>query len=263
MNEIISLILFGSLLFVMLAGIIMAFMIIHRQQVQRLQLEMKETSHRYQNELLQTRIEVQEQGFSRISREIHDNIGQTLSIIRMQLGSPGNLNSAEEMRQFMLEAGLAMEKSIKDLRELSHLLNGELIEKLDLPVAIEKELSHIKSLYGVNYSFDSFGEIPAARNGQNLLLFRIIQEALTNILKHAEATEIILSLFYQNNSLKLKIIDNGKGFNHLAPQNGLGLMNIRHRTKLLRGRLNIHSVLGLGTSILITINPFIYERPDY
>lgn len=260
MPDIISLILFGSLLLIMLAGIIMSFMLIHKQQIRQYQMKMKENEYRYHNEILQTRVEVQEQAFNWISREIHDNVGQVLSIIRMQLSHTGHDKTKEEMMRFMQEAGDVIERSINDLRNLSHLLCGEMVEKLDLPEAIEKELTYIRSLYRLDCQFKYTGEMSTSAGEWNLLLFRIIQEALNNIVTHAAATEIGISLLSKEDFLQMKIVDNGKGFDAGAPHAGLGLISMRHRVELLQGRLNIRSTPGVGTCITITINPLKYER---
>lgn len=259
-DYIISFILFGSLLLVMLAGIIIAFMVIHKQRIKQYKMKLNETAYSYQNELLRTRIEVQEQAFNRISREIHDNVGQVLSITRMKLHHARNNEMYEGMKQAMLEAGEAISKSVKDLRNLSHILNGKMIEKLDLTEAIEKELSYIRSLHRLTCTFSYSPALPSTNNEQNLLLFRIIQEALHNIVKHAAATEIDITLIYEDEALQLRIFDNGKGFDPEKADTGLGLINIRQRTELLQGQLSIRSAPEIGTYMIITIKSIHHEK---
>lgn len=242
-DYLIALILYGTLLLVTLAGIIVIFMIIHKHR-----------TGRYQEELLRTRIEVQEQALDWVSREIHDNIGQVLSIVRMQLDHAALTKTKQELADETIRASGLIEQCINDLRNLSHSFNGEMIERMGLPAAIRQELSYVHSLYKKNCTFTEDGT-PVLTNEQSLLLFRITQECLNNAVRHAEATSIAVTLTCDDHHIELCIEDDGKGMEAIKHKGskGMGLANIRQRTNLLGGNLHIVSSKDTGCKIMITL----------
>lgn len=253
----IPLVLFGTVLLIMFVFIIVSFMVIHKQKQERHRITVKEINTRYESELLRTRLEVQEQALNLISTEIHDNIGQVLTGVHMKMMTlPARLAGNGEAAADMTEVAARMGKAIKDLRNLSHILNGTMIEKIGLIEAVNKELSFASSIYGLECSFTYSDNIPDLSNEQDMLLFRIIQESITNIFKHAQATSVNIHIDYQEEVLTLYIADNGIGMNLEAYENstdkGIGLQNINERIKLLRGRLDIKSEPGEGTTLILT-----------
>ncbi|TAM97114.1 MAG: hypothetical protein EPN39_11990 [Chitinophagaceae bacterium] len=249
----IALIIYGTLLLLTLVGIIIIFMVLHKRRTRR-----------YQEELLRTRVEVQEQALDWVSREIHDNIGQVLSIIRMQLNYEAPGKTKQELVDEMIQASGLIEQCINDLRNMSHTLNGEMIEKRGLTAAIKQELSYVHSLYKLECDFIESGEVVLDSEGC-LLLFRIIQECLNNIVRHAEATAISVTLTGGDHGLELSIEDNGKGMDmgKLAESKGMGLVNIRERTHLLGGKLHILSGKEKGSKITVTLKLSQDEKTRY
>lgn len=249
-DYLIALIIYGSLLFVTLAGIIIIFMVIHKQRIRH-----------YHQELLHTRIEVQEQALDWVSKEIHDNIGQVLSIIRMQLNHEPHSRSKQELVEEMIQASASIEQCIHDLRNMSHTLNGSMIEKMGLSAAIRQELSYVHSLYKLGCDFTENGT-PDLTEEQTLLLFRITQECLNNIVHHAQATAISINLTCKEGGVALSIEDNGQGMNlnDFTESSGMGLANIRDRTNLLGGELNIFSEKEKGCKIVISLKAVNYEK---
>lgn len=243
-NYLVALIIYGIILMLTLIGIIVVFIVIHKQRTQK-----------YKEALLHTRIEVQEQALDWVSREIHDNIGQILSLVRMQLHHHPPSKTKEDLTAQMNESAELIEQCIKDLRNMSHTLNGKMIEQMDLSEAIERELTYVHSLYKVECDFTADDE-PQLTGEQKLLLFRITQECLNNIVRHARATAVLIRLQETGQSITLIIEDNGKGMDvcKAIQKSGMGLSNIKERTKLLNGSLDIKSSAGKGCKITITIN---------
>lgn len=252
-EHLIPLILFGSLLLIMLVIMITGFLIMHKQRTKQFKMKLKEQEYYYQNVLLTTRMEVQEEVLNRVSREIHDNVGQVLSITRMKLLNATDNKNKMEMRTGMEEASILLKKATKDLRNLSHMMNGGLMEQLDLKSAIEKEMEYIHSLYGVPCTLSYPHESVLLTKEQQLLLFRIVQEALTNIIKHARATSIRITAMHSENKLTLSIADNGIGIDPDKWQNnsGLGLISIQQRVQLLNGKMDLQTGAGEGTVITV------------
>lgn len=211
------------------------------------------TTRNYQHELLRTRLEVQEQALQHISSEIQENIGQVLSGVQMKLIAMSRHIKDRAQAEGFTEAASRMGKSIKDLRQLSHLLDSATVEKIGLIDAVEKELAFIAAVYHLQCTFTYSELIPVLTKEQDLLLFRIVQEALTNIHKHAAASRVSVRINYDGGLLILRIADNGTGIDpdrYREKSSGLNL--IRDRIELLKGSLAINTGPGEGTELVLT-----------
>ncbi len=216
-------------------------------------LEQLKISH--ENNLLLSMIEIQEQTFENISREIHDNIGQKLTLAKLHLNTL-DITSAKEISKQINDSINIIGEAINDLSDISRSMSSEIILNNGFIKALEFEVNQLNKpgLYMIKLIVT--GEPVFLKANKELILFRITQEALNNIVKHAEATEITMRLHYKIDNLTLDITDNGKGFvNNSTDRNGL--INMSKRAKMLRGSCNIESALGYGTTIKIEIP--IYE----
>jgi len=212
----------------------------------------KELEMKYENDVLQSRIEIQEQTFDNISREIHDNIGQKLTLAKLQLNRFVSEN--EEMKGSISDSILIIGEVIIDLSDISRSLSSDMIQNYGLLKAIEFEVSQLNKLGWCNFFLKVIGEIVFLDEKKELAIFRILQESLNNIIKHAQASEIEIMVNYSEKYFILSISDNGKGFNINNVRLGAkGLGNIRKRTETLEGNFTINSLLGQGTSIEIKI----------
>jgi signal transduction histidine kinase len=210
----------------------------------------------FQNELIKTQLEIQEQTMQTIGADLHDNIGQLLSLTSLTLNSIEIENRLKSQQKIEAAIDLTL-RSIKEMRLLGKLLQGDQLVVLGLPEAIRYQMSWLErsGQYRISYSQES--EMPAENNPNvDLILFRILQEILNNIIKHARATQIDIKLEYPENSLQLQIDDNGIGFdadNLPANKIGMGLQNIRKRAAIVGGEVSIRSAKGDGTGITILI----------
>jgi hypothetical protein len=145
-------------------------------------------------------------------------------------------------------------KTLNDLRNLSHILNGTLVSKIPLSESIEKELNYLRDTGDIKTQLVITGVPHELPDEKKLLVFRIVQEATGNAIKHGKATEIIISLAYSNQLLSVTIKDNGIGFDTvlLTESKGLGLHNMQVRAKML-GEFGLVSQLGAGTTITLKI----------
>jgi signal transduction histidine kinase len=200
-------------------------------------------------------LEIQEQTFQEISREIHDNVGQILSLAKLGLGTL-DLDRKEEAKDSIMEISDILEKALDDLRHLSRTLNADVITKGGLKKSIEMQVGYIQRGGKFNINFIVSGEPVMLKETKEIILFRIIQEAVNNVIRHATATDICLSLCYTKDFLKLKIQDNGKGFILDEQSSGAksinGIYNMQHRAKLIEAEFEIESKPGNGTSIIVT-----------
>jgi signal transduction histidine kinase len=240
------------LVFVIFLGLIV---VEYRKRQVRHITEKLNMKHQYESEALLAQLEVQEQSFKYISEELHDNIAQTLSLAKLKLYKTG-----EKVTDEKLKAGLDMStelvgNALNDLRNLSHILNGGLVSRLSLQESIEKELNYISDVKDIETDLILAGTQTDPGPEKKLMIFRIVQEALNNAVKHGKATRINITLECNQGIMKLIISDNGIGFDttKIDQSKGLGLHNIHVRAKLL-GNLHIESSQNNGTSLTLYID---------
>ena len=206
----------------------------------------------FKEELLQTQLETQEYSFNQISRELHDNIGQLLSTTKLLLGMavmelknvPDTLKTAEQ----------TVGKAIQDLRLLSKSLDKEWLHQFNLIEQLEAEKERINTERKVEVNFVSeYIKLPMEPEAQ-VMLFRVVQEALQHTVKHACAKHIGIEINNTDNDFELKIIDDGNGYNmESVKKESLELHNMEHRTQLLGGTIEWVRRKEKGTVITIKI----------
>jgi len=215
--------------------------------------ELMETQ--FKQELLLTQLEIQEQTLKNISQEIHDNIGQTLSLVKLNLNTI-DLEKQNTLPQKINNSKELVGKAITDLRSLSKTLHADSILSAGLIKAIEYELQMIDKA-GVYQTDLKITGTPFPLDAQKeLILFRIVQEAMNNIIKHAKANSIKIQTAFGEKTLNLMIQDNGCGFEVTESNDmhkGIGLRNMQNRVQLLNGDFNIQSKPLNGTQIQITV----------
>jgi len=212
----------------------------------------------YERELYKTQLEIQEQTFQEISREIHDNVGQILSLAKLGLGTL-DLERKEEAKDSIMEISDILEKALDDLRHMSRVMNSEIINKGGLIKSIEMQVGYIQRGGKFNIHLNINGEPIRLDETKEIILFRIVQEAVNNIIRHSTATDISISLYYTRDFLRLNVQDNGKGFSLNEKISGLnqvnGIHNMQHRAKLINAEFQMDSEIGNGTTITVT-SPF-------
>ena len=203
-------------------------------------------------------ITVQEEERRSIARELHDEVGQALTAIKVELAvAQRALESGRTDAQPLQDARSITEGALTAVRDLSHLLHPALLDDLGLPAAIEWYLRGFGRRYSIRCDFSSMG--PQGRLVQNVEAssYRIVQEALTNVAKHARATECRVRLECTDTGLFLSIEDNGVGFDERAraqdERRGLGLIGIRERAAQLGGSAAIDSAPGKGTRLTVEL----------
>ncbi|WP_169051701.1 tetratricopeptide repeat-containing sensor histidine kinase [Flavobacterium sp. H122] len=191
----------------------------------------------------------------RISEELHDGVLSSLFGVRMNIGF---LNIVDEEKNIQNHNRFQKElKNIEEeIRNLSHKLNNELLSSdIDFINIVHLLLENQSTISGFKYDIKSSPNLfwKLICNNMKINIYRIIQEAIQNINKHAAATQITIQFNLINNYIDLTITDNGKGFNTKYVPRGIGLKNIASRTKLLNGHFNLESEIGKGTKLYIKI----------
>ncbi|MGB4938142.1 MAG: sensor histidine kinase [Ferruginibacter sp.] len=206
----------------------------------------------HENALLQSQLEIQEQTFQNISREIHDNIGQKLTLAKLHLNM-FNFENLDLAKVQLNDSATIIGEAINDLSDLSRSMSSEIILNNGIIKALEYEENQLKKSGLFEIDFSVSGEPVYLESNTELVLFRIIQEVLNNIVKHASASVIKIHMHYNDEYLSIEAKDNGKGFQLTQNTKGTGLQNIKKRTDLLKGKLKIQSIPCQGTEITLKI----------
>ncbi|MFN5333756.1 MAG: sensor histidine kinase [Bacteroidota bacterium] len=209
-----------------------------------------------QKSFLSTKLEIQEQTFHHVAREIHDHIGQRLTMARLQVNQVAK-HVDELKNEKLLEASNMIEEAIGDLKHLSRSITANLIRDEGLLAAIQLEINRLQKFVPleINLHINKEQEPPFMPEENELIIYRIVQEAIQNILKHAEATQVEIKMVYSEKHLDMSISDNGIGFDtsFYKEKNNAGksgLSNLKKRAELLLGSLHIESKPNQGTSLL-------------
>jgi len=257
-TELIIVFIIVSILLILILVVLISIIIFRYQQKQNIYFkEIENLKNSYQNALLQSQLEIQEQTFQNISREIHDNIGQKLTLAKLRL----NTLSHDDITRVTLQVNDSVNmigEAINDLSDLSRSMNSEVLLNNGLIKALKFEAEQLKKSGKYKIRVITTGNPVFLNANTELVLFRIAQEALTNIIKHAEASVIDILLHYDSLLLSMMITDNGKGFYADENRFGTGLSNMKKRADTLKGSLTISSTPQVCTQIKIEI-PF-YEN---
>ena len=236
---------------------IIIFLILYQKRYYNHLKEKQELRSIFQQELLKTRLEIQEETFRNISQEIHDNIGQALSFVKLNLNIV-DPHDASLVINKLSESRVLLTKTIQDLRDLARSLNTDFISDIGLPTAIEQQLQILSRTGIYKVSFKQEGDVFKNISQRELVIYRIVQELLNNIVKHADANAINVEMLYLSEKLIITVEDNGKGFNADAlglpeKNSGLGLRNMSTRMKLIEGTIDLKSNPGQGTKAVLEL----------
>ncbi|WP_461789233.1 sensor histidine kinase [Pedobacter sp.] len=250
-----SIILISLIFFIIVIGIIVLVITYYRKKRTHLE-EKKLLNQKFESELLKTQIEVQEQTMQLIASNLHDNIGQLLSLTNLTLGSV-NVREEEKAEKKIDTSIELVNKSISELRALAKLLHGEQLLELGIAAAIEQEVSWLSKaeIYQVQFENEMKGTSLLSPQ-KDLVILRLFQEIVNNIVKHALATKIEIKLHQQEDWIFLSVDENGIGFDYdeaRKKNNGLGLYSIEKRVKMIGGSFDLQSSINKGTKIIIQI----------
>jgi two-component system, NarL family, sensor kinase len=254
--DIILFLIVSTFLILLMAGFIVTILYLYRKKQLTYFKTIEELKLDYEKSLLHTQLEIQEHTLQHISREIHDNISLSLTLAKLNLNTFDWTCSSKAKSQINCSLE-QVSKAITDLSYLSKGLNSELIANQGLIEVLNNEVDRINELNLFQLNYTITGTAVFMDSQKELVIFRIIQEAFNNIIKHAKATIVKLSLHYDTDELKILITDNGKGFHKETVTEGkkssAGLNNMNKRAKVLNGKTIIQSKPESGTSVYINI----------
>jgi signal transduction histidine kinase len=202
-------------------------------------------------------INVQEEERKRISRELHDDLSQKLALLAFDTGSlvlapPG---SGEEMKEPLRNLQTRVVQLSKDVRQLSHQLHPTILEDLGITAALNELCDELSARERIEVLFEPEPVPKALPLNVASCLYRVAQEALHNVVKHARASQVRLKVSGNTEEMRLYVHDNGVGFDSEADQSrhGLGIVSMKERVALVHGEFSIHAEPGRGTEVRVFV----------
>jgi signal transduction histidine kinase len=222
----------------------------------------EEAEHRMR-ELSQQLVATQEEERKKLSRELHDHVGQVLTALRMELGSIDRLRAPQDgsLARAVAESRQLVDNMVRTVRDLALGLRPSMLDDFGLQPALEWHARDFTRRYGLPVNLAVSGDLTSLADPYATCVYRIVQEALTNCVRHAKASRIRVSVAGTDDLLTVAVVDDGVGINPESRKSGLGLRGIEERVRDLDGTLEIHSAKGVGTSLTIRI-PLPQAKPS-
>jgi two-component system NarL family sensor kinase len=261
-KSVLNYILFGSLIAFLLVSFLMFRNLRHRQLLARQQVELqrqhiRELEKDKQLIAVDSLLKGQEEERSRLAKDLHDGLGGLLSGVKFSLSNMKDNLIVTPDNMAVFERSLDMvDTSIRELRRVAHNMMPEMLSKFGLDEALKDYCNGVDATKLLSVKYQSLGMDIRLDNAIEIIVYRIVQELVNNILKHAAATEVFIQLIRENDRLSIVVEDNGKGFDTSLLKNnkGAGWVNIRSRVEYLKGQLDVHSEQGKGTLVNIELH---------
>ena len=252
-TELSKIILTGILVIGLLSFFIILFVILYRQSHKKNIAEKEYMRSQFNQILLESQFEIQQQTLQHVSRELHDNLGQVASLIKINLNTLqlSSISKAEEKIESTKELTRQL---IADIKSLSVNLGSDRIQQAGLFKVLETEIDRLNKTELYTASIDMVGVMPAINDDKAIILYRMSQEILNNMVKHAHASVIRIICDGRENRFILAFSDNGNGFCIPDKMNsGSGLQNLQNRARLIDAQLVMQSSAGKGSAFIITL----------
>jgi|GEM_PF-568684 len=206
-------------------------------------------------------VEIQEEERSRIALEIHDSLGQYLTALQLEIGAAANAIDADSKRasELLAASKKTVEQAMVTAQSLCYTLRPPLLDDFGLVAALKDYIDEFAKKWGIEIDFTHAEVESTLSQLEEMTLLRVTQEALWNILKHAQASKASVQLVKETNSIRLTISDNGKGFKvteffSKGSSGRFGIIGMQERASMLGGSFNIQSVEGQGTVVTFTLS---------
>lgn len=239
----------GSVILVLVLGAVIGFLFYRSRQ----EAAVQQREHAYQKGLLQATLRAEETERRRIARDLHDGIGQHLVGLNMEVKSLAHRD--DHSQDYLSQFSSSLSDITKEVRLLSHHMMPPLLEEAGLAAALEDTFQKSFEAAGIVYHYYRPKPMPTVNNDVTIGLFRVVQELVSNILKHAGATTVDITLLVVKDMVVLTVEDDGKGFDPAGQYAGLGLLNIKSRVQALNGRLLVEQQPSGGMQTIVRV-PF-------
>ncbi|HET7221283.1 MAG TPA: sensor histidine kinase [Vicinamibacterales bacterium] len=226
-----------------------------------------EEAERQMRELSQQLVATQEEERKKLSRELHDHVGQMLTALRMELGRIDRLRQGmgvaadNRIVSAVAESRQLVDNMVRTVRDLALGLRPSMLDDLGLQPALEWHVRDFGRRYGVPVELDMEGDFDRLTEQHRICVYRAVQEALTNCIKHSRARRIDVRLTEDGDRLTVVVQDDGVGIDPARQASGLGLRGIEERVRELRGTMTIRSGKGAGTTLTVKL-PLPAREPE-
>jgi signal transduction histidine kinase len=242
-----------------LLGLVVAgltvFRIFELEKTASRQSKKVESAEREMRELSRQLVQTQEEERRSLSRELHDQIGQTLTAVRINLGNMEEAlgTQGDPVHQQIEQTKRMAEQALRAVRDLAMGLRPAMLDDLGLEAALQWQARQHSRLCGVPVTVSVEGDLLELSDAHRTCIYRIAQEALNNAAKHARAKAINVSVRCHAGSVAIAVHDDGQGFDMLKTGGGLGLVGMKERVRQLDGEILIQSEPGQGTELMAEI----------
>jgi two-component system NarL family sensor kinase len=258
-SRVLVIIIIGTIV-LLVVSVFIVYLLLYLKQRQIVNTQEKANIRaQFEHEILKAQNEVKNNTLQQIGQELHDNIGQLLSIARINLNVVEEMDLDTETLDYIKQTNEIVALSIQEVRSLSKSLDGDFVQQFGFIESITHDLQRIRKTNKFLTEIIVGGEPYSLGYEKEIVLFRVTQEILNNMIKHSAASNVRLSVQYSDQQFSLSIKDNGNGFDYAAmldrnmSDSGSGLRNILRRCKLIGAECIYETVVGSGTSIYITI----------
>jgi len=223
-----------------------------RSEEQRNRAERAERELRYLSHKL---VQAQEEERKSISRELHDEIGQLLTALKMELGNLEQLRigPGQEFQDHLAEAKAVTERTMRSVRDLAMGLRPSMLDDIGLGPALQWQVREFSNRSGIPVSIEIDGDFDNVPEIVNTCIYRVTQESLTNCARHAQAKNVRITVHGGKDRIYMTVADDGVGFDSADPGGGLGLIGMEERVKKLGGKLTISSQAQKGTVLEVQL----------
>jgi len=208
----------------------------------------------HQGKMINSIVAAQEEERKRIAEDLHDDVGATLSALAMHISNtPDSFGNSEVIDRYCAQGVFLSNKAVADIRTIAHNLLPKDFKNAGLFQVLEKRIEELNSLRKIHFTLIIEGNENRLAEVISITVYRVVNELLTNILKHSMASEAAIQLLVDEKSIQIMAEDDGIGFNqHTASHDGIGIKNISGRVEFLKGQINTDSSAN-GTTTVINI----------
>ena len=249
------LVVYVAFFLLIIVTVFVLFFLTFQKRKNQLLIKNIDQQKKFDEELIKTQQEIQEETLNHIGRELHDNVGQLLVMSMMQMQTVTNAVD-QSVKPKVENAYKALSASLAEVRAISKSLNSDVIFNLGFIATVKNEIDRINKIGVIVANAEISGDIVNFENKKDeIILFRILQEFFSNTLKYAEAETLQVAIVYKKDRLEINVKDDGSGFDNSNVEMGSGLINMKKRAELLNANFQLNSAPEGGTTLKL-VYPF-------
>lgn len=259
MNVLLPLLIITPIMLLLALGLIV-FVVLYQKRLIQHQEQLRQLQATRQYQVLETTMQAQEEERRRVARDLHDEVGSMLSLVKLNLYQLTNSikGAGDEVRGAEANIKKLLDEVIGSVRRISYDLMPVVLDKMGLVQALEALRRSVPASSGVTVVLECNDKSRRLAPKQELVLYRMVQELLSNTLKHANASTITLKLLFSENEVALYFADDGIGIDYGKQekelgQGGIGVVSLQSRVELMKGQMYMQSLPGMGTQVEIKI----------